>query len=415
MSAARALGKRYARAALVLASPRSRAPTRPQALIGDPNVNTPTFSNVRYGMIGCGMMGQEHLRNIALLPGARVTRIFEPDEAMVAKSLALASGAQRASSLAEVVSAADVDCLVVASPNFCHADQLREIAALRPLPVLLEKPACTTLDDVHELAALGQRYPAPIWVAMEYRYMPPVALLGEAVHSERDTGRALMLSIREHRFPFLVKVNDWNRFNRYSGGTLVEKCCHFFDLMRHLTRSEPVRIYASAGVDHNHLNERYADGTPDILDNAYVVVDFASGQRAMLELCMFAEGARYQEEISVVGPKGKIECFVPGPGRFWPADLGPAPVPKVVISPRDPKGPRELDVPVDPVALAAGDHNGSTLYQHQRFNAVVRGQGEVEVGLRDGLAAVLMGLAAQESARTGSAISLTAGAFALQH
>ena len=122
---------------------------------------------VRYGIIGCGMMGQEHLRNIALLPGASVTRIFEPDDAMAADSLALAPGAQRANSLADVVTAPDVDCLLVASPNFRHAEQLREIAALRPLPVLLEKPACTSLADVRDLAELGKTYPAPIWVAME--------------------------------------------------------------------------------------------------------------------------------------------------------------------------------------------------------------------------------------------------------
>jgi predicted dehydrogenase len=370
-------------------------------------------TTTRYGIIGCGMMGQEHLRNIALLPGAQVTQIFEPDAHVLAGSLALAPGAQSAVSLAEVVLAEDVDCLLIASPNFCHAEQLREIASLRPLPVLLEKPACTSLDDVRSLAALQAAYPAPIWVAMEYRYMPPVTALAKEVHGQHNTGPVKMISIREHRFPFLVKVGDWNRFNRYTGGTLVEKCCHFFDLMRHLTQSEPVRVYASAGVDHNHLDERYPDGTPDILDNAYVIVDFASGQRAMLELCMFAEGARYQEEISVVGPQGKAECFVPGPGRFWPAHLGDAPVPKLVISPRDPKGPRELDVPVDPQALAAGDHNGSTLYQHQKFNAVVRGQAQVEVTLRDGLSAVIMGLAAQESARTGMAVDLTRGDYAL--
>lgn len=377
-------------------------------------MNHPTNQSVRYGIIGCGMMGQEHLRNIALLPGASVSCIFEPDDGMAASSLGLAPGARRASSLAEVVLATDVDCLLIASPNFCHAEQLREIAALRPLPLLLEKPACTSLADVRALAELGRQYPAPIWVAMEYRYMPPVARLTEEVHSAQNTGPVTLLSIREHRFPFLVKVGDWNRFNRYTGGTLVEKCCHFFDLMRHMTRSEPVRIYASGSVAHNHLDEHYADGTPDIMDNAYVVVDFASGQRALLELCMFAEGARYQEEISVVGPLGKAECFVPGPGRFWPAHLGEPPVPKVVISPRQPKGPRELDVPVDPMALAAGDHNGSTLYQHQRFNAVVRGQGQVEVDLSDGLAAVLMGLAAQESVRTGQAISLSEGEFSLK-
>src|SRR5574343_1132108 len=274
-------------------------------------------SPVRYGIIGCGMMGQEHLRNIALLPGAVVTRIFEPDEAMAQASLAQVPQSQRAASLAEVVMAPDVDCLLIASPNFRHAEQLREIAGLRPLPILLEKPACTHLADVRALAELGRHYPAPIWVAMEYRYMPPVARLTEEVHGQHQTGPITLLSIREHRFPFLVKVGDWKRFHSYTGGSLVEKCCHFFDLMRHMTQSEPVRVYASAGVAHNHLDERYADGTPDILDNAYVIVDFANGQRAMLELCMFAEGSRYQEEISVVGPRAKVECLVPGPGRFW--------------------------------------------------------------------------------------------------
>ena len=66
-----------------------------------------------------------------------------------------------------------------------------------------------------------------------------------------------MLTIKEHRFPFLEKVNDWNRFNKYSGGTLVEKCCHFFDLMRLLIKSEPIRIMASASQSVNHLDESY--------------------------------------------------------------------------------------------------------------------------------------------------------------
>ena len=40
------------------------------------------MANVSFGIIGCGMMGQEHLRNIALVPGARVAAIFEPDPGM---------------------------------------------------------------------------------------------------------------------------------------------------------------------------------------------------------------------------------------------------------------------------------------------------------------------------------------------
>lgn len=45
-------------------------------------------------------------------------------------------------------------------------------------------------------------------------------------------GGIQMFSIKEHRFPFLPKIAAWNRFNKNSGGTLVEKCCHFSKKMK---------------------------------------------------------------------------------------------------------------------------------------------------------------------------------------
>ena len=39
---------------------------------------------VRYGIIGCGMMGREHLANIALTGRATARAIFEPDPDMAA-------------------------------------------------------------------------------------------------------------------------------------------------------------------------------------------------------------------------------------------------------------------------------------------------------------------------------------------
>jgi predicted dehydrogenase len=365
-------------------------------------------------MVGCGMMGQEHLRNMALLPDIEVAAIFEPDAGMRARSQALAPAAAQLDSLEALLAWPELDALVITSPNHCHAAQLQQIAQTRPLPVLMEKPACTNLAGVQTLRQLVASYPAPVWTAMEYRYMPPIARLLDEVRSQAACGSAVMLSIREHRYPFLTKVGDWNRFARNTGGTLVEKCCHFFDLMRLVMQADPIRLYASGGQNHNHMDERYAEGQPDILDNAFVVLDFPGGRRALLELCMFAEGSRYQEEISVVGPQGKLECKVPGPGRFWPGELlGAAPVAQLIVSPRQPAGPRLLEIPVDPLLLEAGDHNGSTFYQHQKFLAVLQGQQAVEVSLTDGLKAVVIGLAAEHSAKTGERIDLTRGDWAL--
>ena len=360
---------------------------------------------INYGVIGCGMMGQEHLRNIALLDDTCVAAIFEPDAQMATESRKFAPDAQFVDSVDALLAVEALDCILIASPNYRHVEQLEALAAHRPLPVLVEKPLFTDPAHAERLAAFRASYPAPVWVAMEYRYMPPVAtLLAEA---EAATGGIKMLTIREHRFPFLEKVGDWNRFNRFTGGTFVEKCCHFFDLMRLTLKSEPVRVLASGGADVNHLGERYDDEAPDILDNGYVIVDFANGTRAMLELCMFAEGARYQEEISAVGPKGKIEALVPGPGRFWPDHLGEPPVPQVVVSPRAPKGPEVRDIPVDPTLLEAGDHNGSTFYQHKGFLDLVRGlRAHPDVSLEDGRIAVLMGMAAQISMTEHRAVEI---------
>lgn len=50
---------------------------------------------------------------------------------------------------------------------------------------------------------------------------------------------------------------------------------------------------------------------PDIIDNAYVIVEFENGSRGMLDLCMFAEGSKNEQEISVVGDIGKVKFSFP--------------------------------------------------------------------------------------------------------
>lgn len=44
----------------------------------------------------------------------------------------------------------------------------------------------------------------------------------------------------------------------------------------------------------------------DILDNAYVIVEYEGGGRGVLDLCMFVEGSQNEQEISVVGASGKV-------------------------------------------------------------------------------------------------------------
>jgi predicted dehydrogenase len=157
-------------------------------------------------------------------------------------------------------------------------------------------------------------------------------------------------------------------------------------------------------MDVNFLDERYAGRRPDILDNAFVTVEFANGVRGMLDLCMFAEGSYWQESISATGDKARVDALIPGPARFAPG--GKERHSEIVISPRATKVEVRRPVEVDASILAAGDHHGSTFFQHRKFFDMVVGGGEPEVDVSDGLIAVAVGAAAEESVRTGQAIKL---------
>ena len=352
------------------------------------------------GIIGCGMMGQEHLRNIALLEDAFVKVIYEPDPEMAARALQLAPRAVLAENIDSLLAHDQLDCLLIASPNFCHVDQLEAIAARVSLPILVEKPLFTDPADwqVEAFKVIIARLSGRDGVSLH------AADAAVSVSAESATGES-MLTIVEHRYPFLQKVGNWNRFNRNSGGTLVEKCCHFFDQCA-LLEIRSVRVMASAGQMVNHLDETYEGETPDIWDCGYVLVDFASGARAALELAMFADGSQFQEMIHAVGSEGKLEVKVPGPARLWTGPQDRRPVAQLIDSPRAACNPVTTECPVDETILAAGDHNGSTYYQHQKFLEVVRCSGGVEVTLDDGIWAVRMGQAAQSSATNGQAVLL---------
>ncbi|MEO1061291.1 MAG: Gfo/Idh/MocA family oxidoreductase [Actinomycetota bacterium] len=350
------------------------------------------MDEVRYGVIGTGMMGIEHIENIGALDGGVVTALADPEPSSLEAGRA-AAGHDLATFAdhRELLDSGLADAVVVASPNMTHVDVLLDVIA-SGTHVLTEKPLCTTVPDCRRVIDAAARTESIVWVGLEYRYMPSIARLVDDVRSG-EIGRLRMLSIREHRFPFLDKVGHWNRFNRNTGGTLVEKCCHFFDLMNLIGAARPTRVFASAGQDVNHLDERYDGEVPDILDNAYVIVDYDNGVRAMLDLCMFAEASKEQGEVVAVGDRGKVEAFTPSAeyrlGHRADGRLGV-----------------KVETIHDSRIRHEGLHHGSSYLEHLDFLEAVRTGSAPGVSLDDGLLAVAIGVAAHRSVDERRAVEL---------
>lgn len=356
---------------------------------------------LRFGVIGTGMMGREHLRNLEALPGATAVAIADTDPASLSRGAARApEGAAAFAGHRAMLDAVELDALVIATPNHLHREALDDVWG-SGLHVLVEKPLCTTIEDCVAVRERASAHPGVVWVGLEYRYLPAVADLLSLLQAG-EAGRVRTVSVREHRFPFLDKVGSWNRFNRNTGGTLVEKCCHFFDLMNVALGERPVRVMASGAQDVNHLDERYDGEVPDILDNAFVVVDYPSGARALLDLCMFAEGSRWEQELVVVGDRGKLQANVPG---FMEVSRGAAP--ELVVGSRGPGWPVELrPVTARDDVRHMGSHHGASYVELARFCEAVRGGGRAEVTVEDGLWSVAMGVAAHRSIDERRPVSL---------
>ncbi len=363
------------------------------------------MSMLRYGIIGCGSMGRDHILTLLAMGGASVTCIADPHPASRTAALALfdANPPRAFEHHTELLQSGLCDAVVIATPNFTHIDMLRSALAT-PLHILVEKPLVTRMEDGVELLRLSAGRQALVWVAQEYRYMPPVAEMIRMAQAG-EVGRIHQVAIREHREPFYPKVADWNRFNANTGGTLVEKCCHYFNLMDLLLQERPTRVFASGGQRVNHLDEQYGGRRPDILDSAYVVVEYPSGARAMLDLCMFAEASVDNEHITVVGDAGKIESLLPsltlrhgrredwGRREAWgqPSGTGRG------VSVR-----RVWDTAI----RYPGHHFGASYIEHLRFALAVREGGLAEIGLEEGLRSVATGLAAQRSIELGRVVAM---------
>ena len=162
----------------------------------------------------------------------------------------------------------------------------------------------TTLADAMDIVSLARDYPAVIQLGMQYRFKAQYVDALQAVAAQSPLGQVKTVAMSEYRPPFLDKVDQWNKFNRNSGGTLVEKCCHYFDLINVVAQSRPRRVYASGGRAVNFLDFEWQGEPSDIDDHAMVIIDYDNGVRASFALNMFCQ--ELYEELVVVGERGRL-------------------------------------------------------------------------------------------------------------
>ena len=353
-------------------------------------------------IIGTGTIGQEHMRVAAMLGRARVHGIFDTqihslDSAEENFKKFSRDTLVRYPDLHSACHDPEVDALMICTPNYTHFEVLK-VAMASNKAIFLEKPMATDLQDAAAIVSLSAAYQSFIQIGLQYRYK---AQYVEAFHEaleRRSLGSLKTISVSEYRPPFLDKVGQWNKFNRLSGGTLVEKCCHYFDLINMFAQAKPSRVYASGGQAVNFLDFEKEGERSDIDDHAFVVIDYANGVRASFTLNMFCPD--FSEEIIIVGDEGKLiarenfnfqqQAESTTTVEILRGELGVS---------------KKMDASYTR-ALEQSGHHGSTYYEHIAFVDQLEGKAVNCATALQGIWSMIVACAAQQSMVTGQAVDI---------
>jgi len=371
-----------------------------QRLLAKNHVQPKAGAQYRLNLIGCGMIGREHMRVATLLGKTAINGVFDTSaESLKIADEEFASYASTAlvryESLEDACFDDSVDALLICTPNFTHFEIL-QTAIKSGKGIFVEKPMATSLVEAAKIVGMAQRYSNFIQLGMQYRYKSQYAQAFHLIKIKGELGDVKTISMSEYRPPFLDKVNQWNKFNENSGGTLVEKCCHYFDLINMMAQAPPLKVYASGGQGVNFLDFTHEGKVSDIDDHCFVIIDYSNGVRANFTLNMFCP--ELYEELIVTGSGGRITAsekssFVEG--RCSKATL--------VLENDAAVGEQFFDLTYAPLIEGSG-HHGATFFEHMALVDRLDGKLTDSATPLQGLWALIVASAAQESILSGAAI-----------
>jgi len=257
---------------------------------------------LRIGFIGLGAMGLSHVKAIHRLCGdkAEIVALCGTSDTNFQAAIEVAPDAKRFKQATQLIHS-DLDAVFVSTPNFTHAKLAEEILGAGK-HLFLEKPCGITRDECLRVLDVASRSDRILMLGHELRYSPFFQRFKELVE-HGEIGKPRLVWTREFRGPFQKKSGDWIQDERLSGGCLVDKNCHHFDLMNWWVGAHPHRVSAFGGCAVN----RIIGGEHQVNDHATVSYEYENGVRGTLQLCMFALDFPSEDlEMGIIGDAGML-------------------------------------------------------------------------------------------------------------
>jgi len=233
---------------------------------------------MRIGILGAGWWAGQHAQALARLDGFAVTGVssasLEP-----ATAFATQYGGRIHTDADALLSAPDVDAVLIAAPHEYHAPLALQATASGK-PILLEKPVATNAADTHAVLNAARNAGVPCLVGFTSHYFPGFSRAKELIASG-ELGRPLSGQSTFQKRWMEANRRDWHLNRERGGGMLLTAGVHALDRLMWLMDRPVQSVSAAIGT---HLHDQQAD------DLASLFLRFRGGGAGMVGSYGYAQG-----------------------------------------------------------------------------------------------------------------------------
>jgi predicted dehydrogenase len=234
---------------------------------------------------------------------------------------------QEYSSLNEMLSNEKLDLLMIGSPNHLHLDHIK-IGLNAGIKIFAEKPIVIDEAQSFELARLlGEFGQDQVLVGLVLRYSQHARSVRELIN-KNGLGNIISIEASEHIMPWHggFFMRNWRRKEKFSGGFMLEKCCHDIDFYNMIVDCRVKRVASFGGrssfIPENkpeknleeftkynlsgwEAKESVFDSDADIVDHQVAIIEYENGATLA-----FHTNMRVPDEFrrfAVIGTNGMVE------------------------------------------------------------------------------------------------------------
>jgi myo-inositol 2-dehydrogenase / D-chiro-inositol 1-dehydrogenase len=334
---------------------------------------------MRVGLVGTGSMGNAHIPSWQHLKdrGAELVGVVA-NRAGSAEAFAKNYNIKAYPSYEALLK--DVDIVDLCIPTNLHREMTVQ-AAQAGKHVICEKPIALTIEDARTMISVCQQAGVRLFIAHVLRFVSQYSAAKAAIDAGH-LGNLGVIRLKRVGYQPRKAVDNWFVDESRSGGMMLDLMIHDYDYARWLA-GDVSRVFAKS----------VRAARPDAPgDYALVTLRFSNGTIAHIEGGWAYPPGFFRTAMDIAGTGGLIEWSSDNSETFQ-YHLADAPQEEIA----------EVAVP----SATAADSPFTTQLRH--FYEAIQTGDETLVTAADGLAALQIGLAARESARTGKSITIEQG------